>query len=163
MECSPPGSSVHGMARILEWFAISFSRGSSDPGIKPMSPALAGRFFTTAPPGKSRALLQVPKYQDIYYKWNVIDKVSVLGSQIANHTREEFSLAFPNDKDIASVSWVARYFLSINECIVMDLPSQFECHVLKSFGSCVSNLCFFKTQVGFCSSSWLWYFVSIPV
>ena len=31
MDCSPPGSSVHGIlqARILEWFPISFSRGSS--------------------------------------------------------------------------------------------------------------------------------------
>ena len=31
MNCSPPGSSVHGISqtRILEWFAISFSRGSS--------------------------------------------------------------------------------------------------------------------------------------
>ena len=31
MECSPQGSSVHGIlqARILEWVAISFSRGSS--------------------------------------------------------------------------------------------------------------------------------------
>ena len=33
MDCSPPGSSVHGIfqARILEWIAISFSRGSSRP------------------------------------------------------------------------------------------------------------------------------------
>ena len=33
MDCSLPGSSVHGIlqARILEWFAISFSRGSSQP------------------------------------------------------------------------------------------------------------------------------------
>ena len=33
MDCSPPGSSVHGIlqARILEWVAISFSRGSSPP------------------------------------------------------------------------------------------------------------------------------------
>ena len=31
MDCGPPGSSVHGIsrARILEWVAISFSRGSS--------------------------------------------------------------------------------------------------------------------------------------
>ena len=31
VECSPPGSSVHGIlqARILEWVAIPFSRGSS--------------------------------------------------------------------------------------------------------------------------------------
>ena len=50
MDCSPPGSSVPGIleARILEWVAISFSRGSSDSGIEPRSPALAGRFFTTS-------------------------------------------------------------------------------------------------------------------
>ena len=53
MDCSPPGSSVHGIlqARILEWVAISSSRGSSPPGIKPaslMSHASASRFFTTS-------------------------------------------------------------------------------------------------------------------
>ena len=52
-----PGSSVHGIsqARILEWVAISFSRGSFRPGIEPSplsSLVLADRFFTTAPPGK---------------------------------------------------------------------------------------------------------------
>ena len=33
MDCSPPGFSVHGIlqARMLEWVAISFSRGSSYP------------------------------------------------------------------------------------------------------------------------------------
>ena len=33
MDCSPPGSSVHGIfqARVLEWVAIPFSRGSSQP------------------------------------------------------------------------------------------------------------------------------------
>ena len=43
--------SVHGISytRTLEWAVISFSRGSFHPGIKPMSPALAGRFFTTEP------------------------------------------------------------------------------------------------------------------
>ena len=40
VDCSPPGSSVHGIfqARILEWVVISSTRGSSDPGIKPASP-----------------------------------------------------------------------------------------------------------------------------
>ena len=52
MDCSPPGSSVHGIfqARILEWAVISCSRGSSRSVIKPKSlvcPALAGGFFTT--------------------------------------------------------------------------------------------------------------------
>ena len=33
IDCNPPGSSVHGIrqARILEWVALSFSRGSSQP------------------------------------------------------------------------------------------------------------------------------------
>ena len=53
MNCSLPDSSVHGIlqARILEWVAISFSRGSPDSGIQPtplISPALGGRFFTTS-------------------------------------------------------------------------------------------------------------------
>ena len=50
MDCSPPGFFVHGIlqASILKWVAISSSRGSVRPGIKPMSPvmpALAGEFF----------------------------------------------------------------------------------------------------------------------
>ena len=42
MDCSPPGSSVHGISqgRILEWVAIFFSRGSSQFRIEPVSPAL---------------------------------------------------------------------------------------------------------------------------
>ena len=41
VDCSPPGSSVHGIlqARILEWVAISFSRDLPNPEIEPMSPA----------------------------------------------------------------------------------------------------------------------------
>ena len=43
VDCSLPGSSVHGIfqARVLGWAAISFSRGGHpNPGIKPRSPAL---------------------------------------------------------------------------------------------------------------------------
>ena len=42
MDSCQPVSSVRGIlqARILEWVAIPFSRGSPDPGIKPGSPAL---------------------------------------------------------------------------------------------------------------------------
>ena len=53
MGCSPPGSSVHGIlqAGILEWVARPSLRGSSQPRdqtcISYVSPALAGRFFTT--------------------------------------------------------------------------------------------------------------------
>ena len=48
MDCSPPGSPVHGIlqARILEWVAISFSRGSSQPRDRTPVSYIAGRFFT---------------------------------------------------------------------------------------------------------------------
>ena len=48
MDCSPPGSSVHGILqeRILEWVAIPFSRGSSWPRDQTWVSCIAGRFFT---------------------------------------------------------------------------------------------------------------------
>ena len=48
MRCSPPGSSVHGtlQARILEWVATPFSRGSSWPGDRTQISCTAGRLFT---------------------------------------------------------------------------------------------------------------------
>ena len=56
MDCSLPGSFVHGIsqARILEWVAIPFSRGSS---------CMAGRFFTAELPGKpSTIYIQQSRY-----------------------------------------------------------------------------------------------------
>ena len=48
MDCSLPGSSVQrtSQARILEWVAISFSRGSSWPRNWTLVSCIAGRFFT---------------------------------------------------------------------------------------------------------------------
>ena len=48
MDCSPPGSSVHGIfqTRTLEWVATSLSRGSSWPRDWTHISCLAGRFFT---------------------------------------------------------------------------------------------------------------------
>ena len=53
MDHSLPGSSVHGIlqARTLEWVAMSSSRDLPNSGIEPtspISPALAGEFFTTS-------------------------------------------------------------------------------------------------------------------
>ena len=54
MDCSPPGSSVHGIfqARILEWVAIPFSRGSPYPEIKPGCPKLRADSLVFEPPEK---------------------------------------------------------------------------------------------------------------
>ena len=48
MDCSPPGSSVHGIfqARILEWVVIPFSRGSSWLKDWTQVSCIAGQFFT---------------------------------------------------------------------------------------------------------------------
>ena len=48
MDCSPPGSSVHGIlqARILQWVALPSSRGSSQPRDQIQISHTAGGFFT---------------------------------------------------------------------------------------------------------------------
>ena len=71
MDCSPPGSSVHGIfqARVLEWDAKDWSGllfptpgDLPHPGTEPMSldsPALQADFLTTVPPGKPQVCLYV--------------------------------------------------------------------------------------------------------
>ena len=56
----PPGFPVHGIsqARIVDWVAISFSSGSSHPGIEPGSPALQADALSSEPPGKPSVLLK---------------------------------------------------------------------------------------------------------
>ena len=55
MDCSLPGSSVHGISqsRILEWLAIFFFWGSSWPRDHTHVSCTAGRFFTTKPTGNT--------------------------------------------------------------------------------------------------------------
>ena len=56
MDYSPPGFSVHGIlqTRILEWVAILSSRESSQPRDWTYVSCIAGRSFTTEPPGESQ-------------------------------------------------------------------------------------------------------------
>ena len=61
MDCSLPGSPIHGIlqARILEWVAISFSRGSSQPRDQTQVSQIAGRLYPLShqriPDGKESA------------------------------------------------------------------------------------------------------------
>ena len=54
MGCSPPGSSVRGIILAEYWSGLPFPPPWDIPdlGIEPVSPALAGGFFTTEPFGK---------------------------------------------------------------------------------------------------------------
>ena len=62
MDCSPPGSSVHGIprTRALEWFAMPSSRESSQPRDRTRISCvscIAGGFFSTESTGKSTLCL----------------------------------------------------------------------------------------------------------
>ena len=75
MDCSPPGSSVHGtlQARILEWLAISSSRGSSQPGDRIQVSCIAGGFFPI------RATRQALVGMHAFFPWSLCSgKVAVL-------------------------------------------------------------------------------------
>ena len=63
MDCSPPGTSVHGFPRQEYWSELPLpSPGDlADPGIESTS-VLAGRFFTTEPPGEPTLVLRDPPF-----------------------------------------------------------------------------------------------------
>ena len=89
MDCSPPGSSVHGnlQARILEEVAISHSRESSQPRdqtcISCVS-ALAGRLFTTKPRGV-KSLYNIVRW---IWDWNGPGSNSSFATQYHGLLRE---------------------------------------------------------------------------
>ena len=62
-----PGSSVHGIsqARTLEQLPFPPPRDLPDPGIEPVSPALAGGFLATDPPGKPVLYIISVKSEDL--------------------------------------------------------------------------------------------------
>ena len=75
MDCSPPGSSVHGILqpRMLEWVAMLFSMGSSQPRDRTqvsMSVALASRFFTTSATRKTPYIKQITNKNLLYSTGN---------------------------------------------------------------------------------------------
>ena len=90
MDCSPPGSSVHGIlqARILEWVAISFSRGSSSPRDQTQVSCVScieGGFFTTEPLGKEQSIKQEKK------KSPNLTKLTLLSGCVLVYSCENFS------------------------------------------------------------------------
>ena len=70
MDCSLPGSSVHGIfqARILEWVAISFSRGSSQTRDWTWVFCIVGRCFTIWATREVKVSLNVTV--KVYFKWD---------------------------------------------------------------------------------------------
>ena len=107
MDCSPPGSSVHGIsqARILEWVAIPFSRDLPDPGIEPWSPALQADYLPSEPPGKPYLIWRKSKnaYNSNKKRTVVTDKNTVKFQDIKSTYRNQLHFSTNNktfEKDI---------------------------------------------------------------
>ena len=64
--CNPMDYTVHGIlqARILEWVAFPFFRGSSQPRIEPRSPTLRADSLPAEPQGKPRKYKEFTKVND---------------------------------------------------------------------------------------------------
>ena len=99
MDYCPPGSSVHGIlqARILEWVAIPFSRGSSWPRDRTWISHIAGRLFTLW--ATRKALLKT-------YHLKQCDKCSTFSLW-----RNRYASAFENFR----FKFVALIFLNITK------------------------------------------------
>ena len=67
MDCSLPGSSVHGIlqARRMEWVPFSSPGDLPDPGIEPESPALQAESLPSEPPGKFYRIVHKEKWKDL--------------------------------------------------------------------------------------------------
>ena len=80
MDYSPQASSDHGIsqARVLEWVAISPSKGSSPSKDRTHSScisALAGWFFTTAPPGKPQCFLSLMLHVTFNWRFSYLTPI----------------------------------------------------------------------------------------
>ena len=71
MDCSPPGSSVHGIfqAIVLEWVAISFSKGSSQPRDRTRVSRIVDRCFTIWATEDTCTLMSISELFTIARTW----------------------------------------------------------------------------------------------
>ena len=111
MDCSPPGSCVHGIlqARILEWVAISSSRASSPPGDQTHVSCLAGEVFTTEPPGKPMPSGLVG--QKVAAQWPKVSLVVAWESILVGGTCEK-----PEGKPTETAAWAELYSVTLVPC-----------------------------------------------
>ena len=96
MDCSPPGSSVHGnlQARVVEWVAIPFSRDLPNAGTEPRSPALRADSSLSEPTGKPQESvfsLLMAKVQSLVWEprfWKRQDKKKKRERKLNNGTNK---------------------------------------------------------------------------
>ena len=104
MDCSPLGSSVHGIlqARILKWVAISSSRGSSQPRNWTLVSHIAGGFFTI---GATRG------YRVKRVAGNSLNRKKMIKEEILAYQEERLQWAKDMVKDNTFYSEFSKLFL----------------------------------------------------
>ena len=78
MDCSPPGSSVHGIlhARVLEWVALPSSKGSSWPRVWTWVSCIASRLFTIWATRETLMSWSYPPSPQSAFSWGCIRSIS---------------------------------------------------------------------------------------
>ena len=121
--CDPMDYTVHEIlqARILEWVAVPFSRGSSQPGIEPRPPALQADFFFYQLSHKGSPLL-----------YTSLQKKSLIWSLFCSNFQNGTQDLRPSviRSQAAHVSWL--YFLVYPNVSPIFLPTWVTCHSLSS-------------------------------
>ena len=126
MDCSPSGFSVHGIsqARILEWVALSSSRGSSQPRDQTCITCPGGRFFTAI----DRHLVYGPCTERISFinlfigSASLLDSITLPGyypdsnSHYPNHFVHLFTCFFDtHSRHVTYASWETGLSRSLSE------------------------------------------------
>ena len=96
----PPGSSVHGIlqARILEWVASPFSRGSSRPRDQTQSPALQTDSLPAEPPGK------------LWNWWSMEQEASGISKSPPREGRMRYELDWSHPQQPYDLGWCFSHF-----------------------------------------------------
>ena len=132
MDCSPPGSSVHGIlqAGILEWVAIPFSRGSSQPRHRTWVSCVAGGFSPVWAKGKpfmGESTMSITKNPNMFSLLNIAFSSNYLWDRYL-HVTAPTSLYHPSQASIPSVSMLVPEFCTLSpslEALILK-PS---CHL----------------------------------
>ena len=142
MDCSPPGSSVYGIpqARILEWVAIPFSRGSSPPRDGTWVSCVIGRFFTIwatrdsvvkNPPANARAWVWSLNQEDPLAEgmathssilaWGMSWTEGLVGYSISDNKRVGNNLEAKQEQKNQSPNKAGkRFFLDLCPCLLSE-------------------------------------------
>ena len=111
VDCSLPGSPAHGIfqARVLEWVAISFSRGSSKPRDHTQVSHIAGRHFTL------RATREAQNSA-----WHLANAQKVLSTilTLLSLDRDNPNCVLPCPKSSSPAPSFPKFWIGISDCLV---------------------------------------------